>query len=312
VVATTTPGSPDGSAGWFRTAPTVTLAAGSDAPADLEFRLDGGDWTAYTAPVAVTGEGTRTVEYRASVAGVPVESSLGSVVLNVDLTAPSVAAVAAPSSAVGTVDEPVVVTLSASDATSGVAVLEYRVDAGEWAPYGEPLTFGEVGSRLLEYRAGDVAGNTSATGSLSVVVAGAETPDASITLSATSVVPGQSITVTGRGFGEGERVDLTLFSEPVLLATVGADESGRFTATVRIPLSTPAGEHTVRAAGSESGSVAEAALTVQAVPAAPGAAAPGAGGSLSQTGSGALYAGLGALALLIAGGAVFLLRRRWA
>jgi GH43 family beta-xylosidase len=317
VVATTTPGSPDGSAGWFRTAPTVTLAAGSDAPADLQFRIDGGEWTAYTAPIGVTGDGTRTVEYRASVAGVPVESSLGSVTLNVDLAAPSASAVAAPASGVGTVEEPVVVTLSASDETSGVAALEYRVDSGEWAAYGEPLTFGEVGSRLLEYRAIDVAGNTSATASLSVIVSGPETPDASITLSASSVVAGDSITVTGRGFGAGDRVDLTLFSEPVLLATVDADENGRFTATVRIPLSTPAGEHTVRATGSESGALAEAALAVQAAPVASAPGAPGAGsgsgsggGALSQTGSGALYVGLGALALLLAGGAVFLLRRR--
>jgi GH43 family beta-xylosidase len=318
VVVTTTPGAPDGAAGWFRTAPTVTLAAGSDAPADLQYRIDGGEWTAYTAPIAVTGDGARTVEYRASVGGVPVESSVGSVALNVDLAAPSVSAVSAPASAVGTIDEPVVVTLSASDETSGVERIEYRVDAGKWAVYGEPLSFGEVGSSLLEYRAIDVAGNVSATAPLSVVVSGPDTPDASITLSASSVVAGEPITVTGRGFGADDRIDLVLFSDPVFLGSIDADGEGRFTATLRIPLATPAGEHTVRAAGSESGALAEAALTVQAAPpvpgvpvapVAPGAGAPG-GGLLSQTGSGALFIGLGALALLLAGGAVILLRRR--
>ena len=316
VIATTAPGAPDGSAGWYRTAPTVTLAPGSDAPADLQYRLDGGEWAAYTAPISLAEDGTRTLEYRASVAGVPVESSVGSITLPVDRTAPSVSALASPSTAVGTVEQPVVVTLSASDATSGVATLEYRLNAGEWAAYGEPLSFGTVGSTLLEYRSVDVAGNTSATGSLSVVVSGPDTPDASIALSASSVVAGDTVTVTGRGFGEGERVEMTLFSDPVFLGSADADSDGRFTATVRIPLTTPAGEHTVRAAGSTSGALAEKALTVQAVPAGPGApdaGAPGAGGpggSLSQTGSGALFAGLGALALLIAGGAVFLLRRR--
>ena len=316
VIATTAPGAPDGSAGWYRTAPTVTLAPGSDAPADLQYRLDGGEWAAYTAPISLAEDGTRTLEYRASVAGVPVESSVGSITLPVDRTAPSVSALASPSTAVGTVEQPVVVTLSASDATSGVATLEYRLNAGEWAAYGGPLSFGTVGSTLLEYRSVDVAGNTSATGSLSVVVSGPDTPDASIALSASSVVAGDTVTVTGRGFGEGERVELTLFSDPVFLGSADADSDGRFTATVRIPLTTPAGEHTVRAAGSTSGALAEKALTVQAAPVGPGApdaGAPGAGGpggSLSQTGSGALFAGLGALALLIAGGAVFLLRRR--
>ncbi|WP_152631132.1 immunoglobulin-like domain-containing protein [Agreia bicolorata] len=308
VVATTTPGSPDGSAGWFRTAPTVALALGSDAPADLQYRIDGGAWAAYTAPIAMTGDGTRTVEYRASVEGVPVESSLGSLTLPVDRTAPSASASASPASAVGTVEEPVVVTLSAADATSGVAAIEYRLDSGEWAAYGSPLAFDEVGSTLLEYRAVDVAGNTSTAATLSVVVSGPDTPDVSITLSAKTIVAGDTITVTGRGFGEGDRVDLTLFSEPVLLATVDADENGRFTATVRIPLSTPAGEHTVRAAGSESGALAEAKLTVEAAPVAP--AGSGGGGPLALTGSGALFTGLGALALLLAGGAVFLVRRR--
>ena len=168
-------------------------------------------------PVSLPEDGTRTLEYRASVGGAPVESSVGSVTLPVDRTAPGVSALASPPSAVGTVEEPVVVTLSASDATSGVAKIEYRLDEGEWGAYAAPLTFDEVGSALLEYRAVDVALNTSSVSSLSVVVSGPETPDASITVSAKTVVAGDTITVTGRGFGGEERVDLTLFSEPVLL-----------------------------------------------------------------------------------------------
>ncbi|CAD6011226.1 family 43 glycosylhydrolase [Agreia sp. COWG] len=135
-----------------------------------------------------------------------------------------------------------------------------------------------------------------------------------ISVSSPSVVAGDSVTVTGRGFASGESVALTLFSDPVSLGRATTDATGAFSATVRIPLATPTGSHTVRAAGEAAS--ADAALTVLArasvagvdeLDAAPGS---GSGGPLAMTGSGALFTGLGALALLLAGALVFARRRR--
>lgn len=54
---------------------------------------------------------------------------------------------------------PVEVTLTASDARSGVASTESRVDAAAWQPYGGPFIVSGDGTRALEYRSTDADGN---------------------------------------------------------------------------------------------------------------------------------------------------------
>ncbi len=75
-------GEPNGE-GKFDVEPTVTLAASGSAAdaAVVEYKVGGGDWTAYTAPFAVAGTGLTTVEYRASAGD---EKFAGYVVLNLD------------------------------------------------------------------------------------------------------------------------------------------------------------------------------------------------------------------------------------
>ena len=60
----------------------------------------------------------------------------------------------------------VTISASASDAVSGIASLDVKVDGGGWVSYGGPITLGE-GSHNVDLRAVDVAGNT-ATESLSI------------------------------------------------------------------------------------------------------------------------------------------------
>ncbi len=58
----------DPSGGTF-TGPTPVTLAGNDAGSGvdkLEYRLDGGDWTAYSAPVTISGNGPHTLEHRAT------------------------------------------------------------------------------------------------------------------------------------------------------------------------------------------------------------------------------------------------------
>ncbi|TQS18651.1 ThuA domain-containing protein [Microbispora sp. KK1-11] len=66
--ATTDPAQPEG--GSFTGPVTVTLKAvdetGGSGVAKTEYKLDGGDWTAYTEPVKVSGEGQHTLAYRST------------------------------------------------------------------------------------------------------------------------------------------------------------------------------------------------------------------------------------------------------
>jgi len=54
---------------------------------------------------------------------------------------------------------PVQVTLTASDAHSGVDYIRYQLDGGSWATYGSPFTVSSDGSHTVQYYAVDVAGN---------------------------------------------------------------------------------------------------------------------------------------------------------
>ncbi len=138
---------------------------------------------------------------------------------------------------------------------------------------------------------------------LTLDVRSAPVLEAEITVSAKSVVQGGTVEVIGRGFAAGEKVSLTLNSDPILLATVTAGDTGAFRAVVTIPANAPVGDHTLVALGADSGLSAEAAL---AVTAAPGAA----GGGLPATGGTVPAAALVALLLLLTAGGVLAARRR--
>jgi len=56
------------------------------------------------------------------------------------------------------------VTVTATDAESGVATVETQTDGGAWAPYTAPVVVNQPRSHMVHYRATDVAGNTSPEG----------------------------------------------------------------------------------------------------------------------------------------------------
>ena len=59
----------DASDGGTFTGPTQVTLAGADSGSGLdklEYRLDGGDWTTYSAPVTISGNGPHTLEHRAT------------------------------------------------------------------------------------------------------------------------------------------------------------------------------------------------------------------------------------------------------
>ncbi len=105
-------------------------------------------------------EGSTTVRYSAIDAvgnqgeeGVPL-------VIQVDLTAPDVTAIV-PSTTSGWYNEPILVTLTATDPGSGVQSIEYRLDpAAPWTNYENPFEVSTEGATTVYFRARDAVGNT--------------------------------------------------------------------------------------------------------------------------------------------------------
>ena len=159
---TTSPETPGGANGWHDRAVQVTLTArdgdGSGIAA-TEIRL-GGTWQPYTGPVMLSADQAHAIAYRSSdAAGNDEADRLATV--SVDASAPTTAAQVASTApaGAGVHRAPVTVTLASSDAGSGVAATEYRLDGGAWQAYGGPLTVSAAGGHLVEFRSRDRAGN---------------------------------------------------------------------------------------------------------------------------------------------------------
>lgn len=138
----------------------------------------------------------------------------------------------------------------------------------------------------------------------------------SVTLSSTSVKQGGELVVSGEGFAASTTVTISLHSTPVELTGIGADDTGAFRATVRIPTGTAVGAHTIVA--SDGTSEARAPLDVLSSGATnpsggdsmPDGAASGSGGPLAMTGGEvSAWLVLAAIAAL-AGGALLRVRAR--
>ncbi|AWS47403.1 M14 family zinc carboxypeptidase [Streptosporangium sp. 'caverna'] len=172
--ATTAPAEP--ASGWFTGPVSVTLSA---APGErkidrTEYQLDGGAWTKYTAPIAVTGNGSHTLAYRSVDSANNVEAAK-TLTVKVDTTAPVTTA------AVGTaVNGGVPVTLSATDETSGVAGTEHSLDGGAWTPSAGTVTVSGQGEHELRFRSTDKAGNVEEIKAVTVPVA----PEIAMTVTA--------------------------------------------------------------------------------------------------------------------------------
>jgi len=168
---TATPSGTPGNAGWWRSDVSVSLAAADawSGVAATSYRIDGGAWTPYGGPFAVAGEGMHTVEYRSSDNAGNVEG-VQSLAVDIDPTPPSTSATPAGTvGCAGWYTSTVQVTLSASDATSGVALTQYQLNGGGWLAYSGPFTLGD-GVYTVDYRSTDVAGNPATAGSLSLSI----------------------------------------------------------------------------------------------------------------------------------------------
>lgn len=157
---------------------TVEFTA-TDATSGVDstrYRVNDGEWQlGGSAPIEE--EGDFTLEYYSTdVAGnVEATQSISGTIVIPDVTAPSVTASVSNAGENGWHLAGAELTLSASDAESGVANVEYRLGDGGWTGYSSPVAMPE-GQTTVSYRAADVDGNVSDVGSLAVSV-DATTPE---------------------------------------------------------------------------------------------------------------------------------------
>lgn len=158
----TQPAAPDGTNGWFTTPVTVRATSIDQVAVDAEHAVDGGPWTAGDV-VEVKRDGTTQLAFRE--AGTSTDGT--SVEVRLDRTVPSSSASYDASSRV--------LTLTASDATSGVERSEYRLSGGEWTAYAAAVTVPSTVSQV-EHRSVDKAGNASAVHIVETPAPGGGTP----------------------------------------------------------------------------------------------------------------------------------------
>jgi len=226
---------------------TVTAEDAQSGVASVEYELDDTGFKPYTAPVVVSAIGDHTVQYRATDHDGNV-SPTGSVGFRLvdppeDTTAPTVtAAVSGEQDADGNYLGTARVTVTATDAGSGVASVEYQVDGGAWTAYTVPIAVATNGAHTVAYRAADAAGNVSAVGTVTFTVVpsdGDGTP------------PAVSGWLTGNQNARWEFVDrATLNAQATDAGGVRSIEyaldGGAWTAYTAPVLITAAGAHTVK------------------------------------------------------------------
>ncbi|WP_329072397.1 OmpL47-type beta-barrel domain-containing protein [Amycolatopsis sp. NBC_01480] len=234
-------------AGNYLDTATVTLTAadndGGSGIDKVEYKLDEGAWTAYAAPVPVTAPGMHMFHFRASdkAGNSSTEGMEHFTVVSSDTTAPTVtASVAGTKDPDGNYVGKATVTLAATDAGSGVAKVEYKLDGGDWLAYTEPVAITAVGAHTVAYRATDKAGNVSADGtSAFTIVAGGDTvsPATSIVVSGNldadwRYIENATVTLTAEDNAGGSGVDKieyklddgvwTTYTEPVKVTGIGS------------------------------------------------------------------------------------------
>ncbi|MFJ8826763.1 OmpL47-type beta-barrel domain-containing protein [Streptomyces sp. NPDC102467] len=208
--------------GAFVGSASVSIAA-TDAGSGvdkIEYALDGGAYTPYTAAVVVDQVGTHTLKYKATdkAGNAAAEKSLDFTVVapdTNDTTAPETSAtVTGDKDDTGAYVGMATVTVSASDTGSGVNTVEYALGAdGAWQPYTAPVMVHDPGTYTVRYRAADKAGNAAAEKSVGFSVVAPPVKD--------TTPPSVSLAVGGDKNSDGAYIN-----NAKLTVTATDDESG--------------------------------------------------------------------------------------
>ncbi|MBI4416372.1 MAG: hypothetical protein HY557_05260 [Euryarchaeota archaeon] len=150
-----------GAAGWFTSAVAVTLTA-IDATSGVSmtvYAIDGGQAQPYAGPFLISGDGTHSLIFSSiDAAGNPELTQ--EIFLQIDTTPPATTIdISGTAGTNGWWRSAVSVTLTATDAESGVAMIHYRLDSGQLTDYAAPFNVLLDGVHTLEVFAEDNAGN---------------------------------------------------------------------------------------------------------------------------------------------------------
>ncbi|HEX9566748.1 MAG TPA: hypothetical protein VGA48_04045 [Thermoplasmata archaeon] len=160
--------------GWYASSVNVSLHATDDSSgvAAIHYQIDGSGWLLYTVPVTLQGDGAHAVDYYATDLAGNNEVPL-TVTFQIDTVAPTTTSrLDGTLAGDGSYLSAVTVTLTASDARSGVDSEQYQVDGGVLRTYAQPFSVGGNGTHTVSFFATDVAGNIEFTQSRSFRITG--------------------------------------------------------------------------------------------------------------------------------------------
>jgi hypothetical protein len=143
-----------GNSSWYKSAVTVSLSASdSNGIKATYYKIDtASTYSTYTGPISVSTNGKHTV-YFYSVDTKNYAETAKSVPVWVDKTAPTTTVTTKGSTTV-------TVTLKATDSTSGLDKIYYKIDgAATYSVYTAPFTVTGKGSHIVYFYAVDKAGN---------------------------------------------------------------------------------------------------------------------------------------------------------
>ena len=149
--------------GWFNATVYLDLSA-TDADSGVGgtwYRVNGGNWTAYTIPFALSSEGATLVQYY-SMDRAENQEQQKEIEIDIDTIDPSVNVTVTGLNAEGWGNGSVSCAMTASDSGSGVGSIMYRVNGVEWQEHSVPFGFNATGTYLVECYAVDNAGNSGA------------------------------------------------------------------------------------------------------------------------------------------------------
>ena len=178
---------PDGDNGWYVSPVTITLTATDDKGIDATYyRIDGGAWLKYTAPITINIDGEHWIDYYSIDVTGNKEPTKSTGTFKIDLTAPTVGTAVPKEGYLYLFGNELRETISgrtiifggltaeatASDATSGIYVVQFKCDGSIFgedtiSPYKSimPSAF-LFGSHTLTVTAQDFAGNTATSAAI--------------------------------------------------------------------------------------------------------------------------------------------------
>lgn len=233
--------------GWYNQNVLVALAApAGSAGVKIQYRLDGGAWKTYTNAITVTKGGQTVLDHRLLKSNVVVAGSEGQTVVKIDKTVPKATVVRSPASGAGTPLNPITLDFAGTDAISGVAGIEYKLNDGGWVTATDRgVVLDKVGDWLVSYRATDVAGNTAVAKTITVRIAAATQPV--VKPSTGTITRGKTITLSVQGFVRWSDVEIVLGDR--VLGTVLTDQNGTAKVTLRVPADAATGSQPLTATG---------------------------------------------------------------